>query len=184
MTFAHRAALVLVSWCFKRPVNDQRSPADHLTGSKSPEAAVPALLAVITHNKVSPCGNHELAVLYIVLDFGVPAQSGTGQILARRGRERIAGAYVIGRKSVTNVRFILLLAVHEQPPVINADSVTGHADYTLHEVFTGFLRFIVGGGVFEYNDVSAADISVRQHAGEARANREDEFVHQQLIANQ
>src|SRR5438309_1283948 len=85
---AQRITLILITRGLKRPVDQQRTAADKFARRESPKPAIPTLLPVVTHHKVSAGRHHELAVLHIILDAAAPSQGRARQILAR-GRGEI-----------------------------------------------------------------------------------------------
>src|ERR1700690_126604 len=46
----------------RRPVDQKRATDDILARHESPEAAVPAVVAIVAHKKIEPLGNNQLVI--------------------------------------------------------------------------------------------------------------------------
>ena len=147
---------------------------------EAPEAAVPALIAVIAHGKIFPrrhynfIAPHEL--LHVVGPFGLQAR---GNHLARQRRKVVVQRVIVSGRIVHDIRLIQQLAIHINGLVHDFHPVARQADHALHKV----LMFLVRE--FKDDDVTALEWAVGQNffvpsAGAAK----NKLVDQQMVADQ
>src|SRR5208282_2841071 len=126
------------------------------------KAAVPALLAVVTHHEIFSRRHNEFTVLNRAGDFRSPGGRSSRQILAIRWRKIVARAKLVDIGGVmANVRFILRLPINKNLPVKDSNMVTGSTHHALYKVLAGF-RLLVGRCEFKNHHVPPAGIPVRQ----------------------
>ncbi len=142
---------IFIARRFKGPIYDQRPADDIVSRHKPPEAAVLAVIPVVSHGKIAALGHVVRAIALI-----------------NAVRIDVLGIVLFE---------CLTVDVNGSPDHFNF--IPGHANQALD---VSDFRTV---GVFENNDITALRIAVRQQFGpETRLKTIDEFIDQQVIADQ
>ncbi len=142
-------------WCFHGHVNEKGSANEIGAGDVAPEAAVVGIVAVVSHDKIFVRRNMEWAGIFL---------------RGRWIRERI------------QVRFVQLFSVDENNAAPDLDSIAGHSDHTLDEIF------IVGGlrRSFKDDDLLAFGVAPERDVvfGERNSDVVADQGNDEVIANE
>src|SRR5262252_3298828 len=136
--FRNTGPCVLIPRLLERPIEKHRASDHVLKGNESPITAVKADVAIIAHCEDAVGRNHQFAILDMRRQFIAPFCSQA--IIVRRGdrREIVAIAHV---RAVANDKgLVKLFAIAIDHTVLETDTVSGHADYTLHNVESRLCR--------------------------------------------
>src|ERR1700722_2471597 len=169
----------VICWSsFYGPVNHHR-PAHHGAAiHKTPIAAVPTAIAIISHHEIIIRWNDQLSVVDVAENLFRPFRANSDfREIAARGRKIIAKRIFISC-IVDHIWFVEEIVIHINMLVNDAHAVAGQADHTLH-----VMRVIIERK-FEDDDIAAPDWTVGKDFFVPRAlASKDKFVYQQMIAD-
>ena len=173
----------LVGGSFEGPIDEHGAADDILAGNESPEPAVKALGAVVSHGEDFALGDDEVAVDDVVGEIVGPAR---GDLIVGAGRnggkvvsigvEGVLLVAVIGGH--TGVGLILSDSVEVDDAVAKTDMVAGNADGALDEEEVGFTGFE------EDDDVAAADVAIEGEGGPFGGWGKGDAVDKDVIADE
>ena len=93
-------------------------------------------------------------------------------------RGKVVAINIAQRGDVLHVGLVQRSAVDVNALVDEAQAISGHGHYSLHEVLRGI------HWIMEDDDVTAPDVAVRQQTVPPGAAAVAKFIHQQVVADQ
>ena len=151
---------------------NERTAHDRVAIHKTPIAAVPTTVAIISHYEITIRWDDKTAAVDIIEQARGPLRpQATFEKIAARGRKVVTEG-IRAEGIVDNVRLLEWLAIDVDALIDDPEAIAGQADDAFHVV-----RMIVKGKL-ENDNVAAANGTVRKKFFVPRAAPfEDEFVH-------
>ena len=173
----------LVGRGFKGPVDEHGAADDVFPGYESPETAVEAFGAVVSHGEDLAGRNDEIAIDDVVGEFVGPAGSDlivgarwdSGKVVAI-SVEGVLGVVVRGWHA--SLGFVLRNTIKIDDAVAKMDSVAGNTNRALDEEEVRF------AGFEEDDDVAAANVAIEGEGSPLRRRGEGDAVNEDVIADE
>src|ERR1700733_7733056 len=163
---------------FHRPVDNYGPAHDCVAANESPVAAVPTMVAIVSHREIIIRGNDKLALSDVVIYVGGPFGAYHWIVNLASDRRKIVAKWIVAARIVDSVRLNEHRAIHVNFLISNPNPIARHTDDALHVV----LMVIIGK--LENDHVAAADFAVGQKMLVPGAvSAKNKFVNQEIIAD-